>query len=111
MAYKFTEESLNESLSYSSYRALIDKLLSEGKTTGENQEQEMVEYTKLNIQRMNRNDKTAVIRKELKGLVKAKQHWVLISEAWCGDAANTVPVIAKDGGLCGKCKSAHNFAR
>ena len=95
MAYKFTEEILKESLTYKSYRELIDKLLSEGKTTGENQSPEMIEYTRLNIQRMNRNDKTAEIDEELKGLVKSKQHWVIISEAWCGDAANTVPVIAK----------------
>lgn len=95
MAYKFTEEILKESLTYKSYRELIDKLLSEGKTTGENQSPEMIEYTKLNIQRMNRNDKTAEIDEELKGLVKSEQHWVIISEAWCGDAANTVPVIAK----------------
>lgn len=95
MAYKFTEEILKESLTYKSYRELIDKLLSGGKTTGENQSTEMIEYTKLNIQRMNRNDKTAEIDEELKGLVKSKQHWVIISEAWCGDAANTVPVIAK----------------
>lgn len=95
MAYKFTEEILKGSLTYKTYRGLIDKLLSEGKTTGENQSQEMIEYTKLNIQRMNRNDKTTEIDDEFKGLIKTEQHWVLISEAWCGDAANTVPIIAK----------------
>jgi len=95
MAYKFTQKLLNNSLSYSSYRKLIDKLLSEGKTTGINKENSMVEYTKLNVSRMNRIDKTTVVNQELKGLIKNKQHWVLITEGWCGDAANTVPVIAK----------------
>jgi len=95
MAYKFTKELLNDSLTYNSYRSLIDKLLSEGKTTGNNQESSMIDYTKLNVQRMNRIDKTTLISEELKGLIKKKQNWVLISEGWCGDAANIVPVIAK----------------
>jgi hypothetical protein len=95
MSYKFTKEILDNSLNYNLYRNLINKLLSEGKTTGNNQEASMIEYTKLNIHRMNRVDKTAIIAEEFNGLIKSKQHWVLISEAWCGDAANTVPVIAK----------------
>lgn len=95
MSYKFTKELLNNSLNYTSYRNLINTLLSEGKTTGNNQDASMIEYTKLNVQRMNRIDKTTVIVEEFKGLIKNKQHWVLISEGWCGDAANTVPAIAK----------------
>jgi hypothetical protein len=95
MAYKFTQEFLNNSLSYISYRNLIDILLSEGKTTGNNNESSMIEYTKLNVRRMNRIDKTTVINEEFKGLIKNKQHWVVITEGWCGDAANIVPVIAK----------------
>lgn len=95
MAYIFTKDTLKDSLSYTSYRELIDKLLLEGKTTGSNQGADMVEYTKLNIQRMNRNDKTTVIDDNLKSLAVDEQHWVLLSEAWCGDAANIVPVIAK----------------
>ena len=95
MSFKFTKELLNNSLNYTSYRNLIDTLLAEGKTTGNNQDASMIEYTKLNVQRMNRIDKTTVIVEEFKGLIKNKQRWVLISGGWCGDAANTVPAIAK----------------
>ncbi len=95
MAYKFSKEFLERSLSYEGYRNLVDALIAEGKTTGLNQDASMVEYTSLNVQRMKRIDKTTVIKDELNGLVKNKQHWVLIAEAWCGDAANTVPLIAK----------------
>ncbi len=94
MAYKFTEEFLSNSLSYQAYRNIINALLSEGRTTGNNQEGAMIENTRLNVARMNRIDKTTVINDEIKGLVKNKQHWVLIAEGWCGDAANSVPVIA-----------------
>ncbi|MFA5011590.1 MAG: thioredoxin family protein [Ignavibacteria bacterium] len=95
MAYKFSEEFLMKSLSYDEYIRLTDRLLSEGKTTGENQEPEMIEYTKLNAQRMNRIYKTSEVKKEFKDVLKENQHWVLITEPWCGDAANSVPVIAK----------------
>jgi hypothetical protein len=98
MAYKFTQEFLKDSYTYASYRRLITKLLSESKTTGNNQESSMIKYARLNVQRMNRIDKTTVISEELKGLIKKKQNWVLISEGWCGDAANNVPVIAKMAG-------------
>lgn len=94
MAYKFTKEFLSSSLSYKAYRNIIDALLSEGRTTGNNQESAMIENTRLNVARMNRIDKTTVINEDIKGIVKNKQHWVLIAEGWCGDAANSVPVIA-----------------
>lgn len=95
MAYKFSEEYLKKSLSYDEYILLTETLVSEGKTTGENQDSEMIEYTKLNAQRMNRIYKTSVVSNDFNDVLKEKQHWVLIAEPWCGDAANTVPVIAK----------------
>jgi Thioredoxin len=104
MAYKFTEEFLNSSLSYKDYRNIIDALLSEGKTTGNNQDGTMIDYTRLNVSRMNRIYKTTVINEELKGLIKNKMYWVLISEGWCGDAANSVPVIAKMSELSDRVK-------
>ncbi len=95
MAYKFSEEYLKKSLSYDEYILLTERLVAEGKTTGENQDSEMIEYTKLNAQRMNRIYKTSVVSNDFNDVLKEKQHWVLIAEPWCGDAANTVPVIAK----------------
>jgi len=95
MAYKFTNEFLSNSLSYQAYRNIIDALLSEGRTTGNNQDAVMIDNTRLNVARMNRIFKTTVINEEIKGLIKNKQHWVLIAEGWCGDAANSVPVIAR----------------
>lgn len=95
MAYKFSEEYLMKSLSYEDYTLLTERLVAEGKTTGENQDPEMIDYTKLNAQRMNRIYKTSIVNNDFKNVLKEKQHWVLITEPWCGDAANTVPVIAK----------------
>lgn len=95
MSYKFSEENLKKSLTYNEYILLTDRLVAEGRTTGENQEPDMIEYTKLNAQRMSRIYKTTEVKNEFKEVLTEKQHWVLIAEPWCGDAANTVPVIAK----------------
>ncbi len=93
-----TKDILDKAYSYKEYIDLINSLLLENKTTGTNQSAEYVEYTKLNIQRMLRIEKTIKIKDELKNELKSlnnKLIWLVITEAWCGDAANIVPVIAK----------------
>ncbi len=87
-----------EALDYPSYRNLVDELLAQGQTTGPDDSEAMLHYTKMNVQRMNRVDKTAVLSEEiletLKG-IKGKYHFLVITEGWCGDAAQIVPVINK----------------
>lgn len=88
----------NEGLSYTAYRELVDQLLAEGKTTGADHSEAMLHYSKMNVQRMNRVDKTTVLGSELLQAVanvKGKYHFLVISEGWCGDAAQIVPVINK----------------
>lgn len=88
----------NEGLTYSGYRELVNQLLEQGKTTGEDHSEEMLHYTKMNVQRMNRVDKTTVLTDGLLAAianVKGKYHFLVITEGWCGDAAQIVPVIAK----------------
>ncbi len=86
-----------KSFSYREYRDMTEKLLSEGKTTGPDQSEAMIEYTKLNNVRMNRIDKTTGINEQVFNSVskiEKKQLWLVISEPWCGDAANIVPVLS-----------------
>lgn len=83
---------------YSEYREMIDQLLAEGKTTGTNHSEGYINYTKMNVQRMNRWDKMAKISSELEKIVtsiSSPQVWLVITEAWCGDAAQSIPFIAK----------------
>lgn len=85
-------------MTYSVYLDLLKDLLSEGKTTGPNQDSGLIEYAKLNIQRMERIYKTVVINDELADKVKAiteKQTWICITEGWCGDAAQSVPLFER----------------
>jgi hypothetical protein len=70
------------------------------KTASENLEpynnNEYLEYTKLNATRFSRWIKTQHINTDLKTAVrkiKSPQHWIIITEPWCGDAAHNIPFI------------------
>ena len=89
---------LEKGISYSTYLNLTEELLSQGKTTGPNHSADYVHYTNLNLHRMKRLDKTVEINAELSTLITqitTPQTWLVISEAWCGDAAQNVPLLQK----------------
>jgi hypothetical protein len=89
-------EHLAGAYTYASYRQLIDDLLAEGKTTGPQQTPELVDYTTLNVQRMHRLDKTVKVQPALAAAATGLQGqyiWLIITEGWCGDAAQIVPVV------------------
>lgn len=88
----------SESLDYTSYKEKVNQLLLQGKTTGEDHSDAMLHYTKMNLQRMNRVEKTTVISEQLLQVIdhlKGKYKFLVITEGWCGDAAQIVPVIQK----------------
>lgn len=85
-------------MTYAEYIKLIDELLAEGKTTGPNQSEAMFNYGKLNRQRMHRLEKTVLLNESLREKVqnnKRKMIWLIITEGWCGDAAQNIPIIEK----------------
>lgn len=93
-----THEVVNKGLSYAGFRSLTEKLVEQRKTTGANQSEAYLEYTRLNHQRMNRWDKTLKISSEMAELVQSitePQVWIVITEAWCGDGAQSIPYMAK----------------
>ncbi len=93
-----TPEIIENGYSFSAYMKLIESLLAENKTTGTDHSEFMVDYTKLNMQRMKRLEKTTLLVEELREqLEKLRKDmvWVVITEGWCGDAAQIVPVIAE----------------
>lgn len=85
-------------MTYDAYRQLTDELLAQGKTTGENHSEAMIHYTQLNVARMNRLDKTTRLleatREQLQH-VNRPMIWLTLTEAWCGDAAQIIPVLQK----------------
>lgn len=92
------EKSLQNTYTYNEYRDLVKNLLAEGKSTGAEQSEEITNYSLLNDKRMQRLDKTIKISEEtaaeFKNL-KTPQTWLVITEGWCGDAAQNLPVIYK----------------
>lgn len=89
---------LAQAMSYGSYMTLTEQLVEEGRTSGPNQSEPYVYYTKLNFQRMKRLNKTIEVPARIIELLKEKAAnwtWVIITEPWCGDAAQCVPVLEK----------------
>jgi hypothetical protein len=93
-----THEHIKNGMSYDAYRLLIDQLFEKNKTTGSNHSEAMLNYAKLNMQRMNKWDKIAKPSEELVALIMSidkPMYWVVLTEGWCGDAAQNLPLIAK----------------
>lgn len=89
---------LTRSYSYSKYREMVAALIKEGKSTGNNQSEALLHYSELNETRMNRLEKTIQISEENQNQLKqldSKITWLVISEGWCGDAAQILPIIYK----------------
>ena len=88
-------------MSFGEYVKVIDDLLVEGRTTGPKQSEAMLNYGKLNRQRMHRLEKTVELREDVAAAaLKAgrKVIWLILTEGWCGDAAQNIPVIEKIAG-------------
>ena len=84
--------------SFDQYMALTEQLVAEGKTTGPNQSEAFAHYTKMNLQRMRRLNKTTQLTEALQAAVAQVDrplHFLVLTEAWCGDAAQNIPIMAK----------------
>lgn len=93
---KLIKEALADAISYPEFRDLTIRLLSEGKTTGDNHSEAYLHYTNMNLTRMKRLEKTTEISTELRDTlasVEEKTIWLILVEAWCGDVAQNVPTI------------------
>jgi hypothetical protein len=89
---------LAQAINYDAYLQLSALLVKEERTSGPNQSEAYVYYTKLNFQRMKRLNKTIEVPERIIAILKEKAAnwtWVILTEPWCGDAAQCVPVIEK----------------
>ena len=92
------ENALQNSCNYTEYRAKVTQLLTEGKSSGNEQSEDLLHYSQLNEVRMNRLDKTLVVPEEVKnslGNLNKKYIWLVLAEGWCGDAAQLLPIMHK----------------
>jgi hypothetical protein len=96
--YPITSELLEGGFSYPQFVEFTEQLVQENRTTGANQSEEYLAYTRICLQRMIRWNKTSKVSEELALLipqVNQPQVWVVITEAWCGDGAQSIPHLAK----------------
>jgi len=84
-----------QAFDYDTYRHWIKDLVAESRTSGPNQTAERIGYTRLNLARMERQHKTLQLLPELENLEGRLRpmNWEVITEAWCGDAAQSLPAI------------------
>lgn len=85
------------SYDYESFRRMVRALLEEGKSTGPNQSEELTEYSILNEHRMNRWNKHFQPEQNVIDALSVYKEctWLVITEGWCGDSAQTLPLIAR----------------
>ncbi|MFD2572118.1 thioredoxin family protein [Spirosoma soli] len=94
-----TPDLIASALTYDQYISLSKDLFAQGRTTSEAPSYntpEILGYTKLNLHRMSRLDKLTVVSNDLKAaMAKVSEPWVwlVLTESWCGDAAQAVPVL------------------
>ena len=92
------QKAIENSMSYNDYLKLIDEKIAQNSATGHEPNEMLADFTKLNRARMKRLDKTQEILSELKNAVqqiRQKQIWLVLTESWCGDAAQNIPVMKK----------------
>ena len=95
---KAIKNSLRKAKSYTEYKEMILNLIREGKSTGNIQNEDFFNFTKLNEKRMKRLDKQTRLSDKAEQKTQEIQKeftWLLLTESWCGDAAQTLPVINK----------------
>ncbi len=91
-------KALFNSHSYPEYRKSVADLLLEGKSSGNEQSEDLTNYSTLNETRMNRLEKTmsiAVENIEKLQSLKNEYIWLVLAEGWCGDAAQLLPIFSK----------------
>jgi len=96
--YKYNADLLSSTIEYEDYRRIIDDLLAEGKTSGEDHSPFMINYTRKNVERMQTLDGRVEITDTLKEQLhqlKSNYIFLVLTEAWCGDASQIIPVLPK----------------
>ncbi len=92
------KKSLAASYTYAAYRTQVHSLLELGKSTGNEQSEALTKYSELNEVRMNRLEKTIQIPEGIQAGLQGLQSnyiWLVLSEGWCGDAAQLLPIMHK----------------
>ena len=95
---KIIKNSLEKSMTYFEFKDLVSKLIQQEKSTGINQSETLLNYSTLNERRMKRLDKTIKLTEQTINVVSKinkKITFLVLMESWCGDGAQTLPIMNK----------------
>ena len=95
---ELVEKSLMDSMTYKEYRILVSDHVQKRTSTGANQSKDLTQYTLLNDSRLRRLDKTSKVQADIFEKFEnfgGNQTWLVITESWCGDAAQSLPIMNK----------------
>ncbi len=98
VSYPITSALVDGGFSYPEFVQFTEELVGENRTTGENQSEDYLAYTRMCLQRMIRWNKTSKVSEQLEQLIRkvnCPQVWLVITETWCGDGAQSIPHLAK----------------
>lgn len=84
-------------LSPQEYRTLFERIVATGEPYGPPGGGYGADYTKLNLARTRRIEKTLKVLPEVQTALEglAPQTWLVITEPWCGDSAQNLPVLQR----------------
>lgn len=101
---QLVQDGISNATSYQEYRSLVENLVEKESTTGPEVTDALANYTLLNHKRMKRLDKTLKLSEEAQQQIKnfkGDVTWLVLTESWCGDAAQTMPMMQKFADLNG----------
>jgi len=85
-------------LTYSGYEMAFSKWVENHESSSHPEDAALANYTKLNFNRSNRIHNTVHIHENLAKKIinlEKKYEWWVITESWCGDSAQCLPIIAE----------------
>ncbi len=85
-------------MNYTAYKELFENILENLDLQHPYDDALYLDYTRLNRSRMKRWDKQLILDENLVSQiahVTSPQHWIIITEPWCGDAAHIIPFLIK----------------
>lgn len=95
---QLVQDGISNATVYQDYRTLVETLVDQESNTGPEVTESLINYTILNHKRMKRLDKTLKLSDETQQQIKdfkGKVTWIVLTESWCGDAAQTMPMMQK----------------
>lgn len=85
-------------MTYTEYTGIFDTILGSENPAAPYNNPDYLNYTKLNESRQRRWTKRGELSEETIEAIKSidkSQHWIIITEPWCGDASHNVPFLVK----------------